>query len=95
MYRMQYGVTGYHANCHDNLLAALRELGLEPDALPTAFNFLHERRRSPRWTPTVRATPVSRRRLDAPARGDGSRDRTVGVPGVHLQRRRAAATAGV
>src|SRR3982074_2562906 len=21
MYRMQYGVTGYHANCHDNLCA--------------------------------------------------------------------------
>ncbi|MGH8249760.1 MAG: DUF1989 domain-containing protein [Steroidobacteraceae bacterium] len=39
MYRIQYGVTGYHANCHDNLLAALRELGIEPDYLPTAFNF--------------------------------------------------------
>jgi len=39
MYRIQYGVTDYHANCHDNLLAALRELGIEPDSLPTAFNF--------------------------------------------------------
>src|SRR6185503_5383658 len=39
MYRMQYGVTGYHANCADNLGAALRELGLEPGTLPTAFNF--------------------------------------------------------
>jgi len=39
MYRMQYGVTGYHANCADNLRAALRELGLEPGTLPTAFNF--------------------------------------------------------
>jgi uncharacterized protein len=39
MYRMQYGVTDYHANCHDNLLAALRELGVQPDTLPTAFNF--------------------------------------------------------
>lgn len=39
MYRMQYGATGYHPNCHDNLLAALRELGVEPDSLPTAFNF--------------------------------------------------------
>ena len=39
MYRIQYGVTGYHANCHDNLLSALRELGIEPDSLPTAFNF--------------------------------------------------------
>jgi uncharacterized protein len=40
MYRIQYGVTDYHANCHDNLLAALRELGIEPDSLPTAFNFV-------------------------------------------------------
>ena len=39
MYRIQYRVTGYQANCHDNLLAALRELGIEPDSLPTAFNF--------------------------------------------------------
>ena len=39
MYRMQYGVTGYHANCHDNLCAAMRQLGLEPEPLPTAFNF--------------------------------------------------------
>jgi uncharacterized protein len=39
MYRMQYGVTGYNANCTDNLRAALRELGIEPDSLPTAFNF--------------------------------------------------------
>jgi len=38
MYRMQYGVTGYHPNCSDNLRAALRELGIEPDPLPTAFN---------------------------------------------------------
>jgi uncharacterized protein YcgI (DUF1989 family) len=39
MYRIQYGVTDYHANCHDNLLSALREFGIEPDYLPTAFNF--------------------------------------------------------
>ena len=39
MYGIQYGVTGYHANCHDNLLAGLKELGIEPDSLPTAFNF--------------------------------------------------------
>jgi len=39
MYRKQYGVTGYHANCHDNLCQGLRELGLEPEPLPTAFNF--------------------------------------------------------
>jgi uncharacterized protein YcgI (DUF1989 family) len=39
MYRTQYGVTGYHANCYDNLCSAMRELGLEPEPLPTAFNF--------------------------------------------------------
>jgi uncharacterized protein len=39
MYRMQYGVTGHHANCHDNLCIALRALGVEPAPLPTAFNF--------------------------------------------------------
>jgi uncharacterized protein YcgI (DUF1989 family) len=39
MYRIQYQVSGDHPNCHDNLGAALRELGLEPAPLPTAFNF--------------------------------------------------------
>jgi uncharacterized protein YcgI (DUF1989 family) len=39
MYRIQYGETGYHANCHDNLCSALRELGIEPVSLPTALNF--------------------------------------------------------
>jgi uncharacterized protein len=39
MYRKQYAVTGYHANCHDNLCAALRELGIEPEPLLTAFAF--------------------------------------------------------
>lgn len=39
MYRMQYGVTGHHANCYDNLCAGMRELGLESGPLPTAFNF--------------------------------------------------------
>ena len=39
MYRIQYGVTGYHANCTDNLSAALRGLGIQFDSLPTAFNF--------------------------------------------------------
>jgi uncharacterized protein YcgI (DUF1989 family) len=37
MYRIQYGMTG-HANCTDNLCAALRELGIEPDPLPTPLN---------------------------------------------------------
>jgi len=39
MYRKQYAVTGYHPNCHDNLIAALRELGVDGSPLPTAFNF--------------------------------------------------------
>lgn len=39
MYRLQYGVTGHHANCYDNLVAALRSFGLEPEPLPNAFNF--------------------------------------------------------
>jgi uncharacterized protein YcgI (DUF1989 family) len=38
MYRIQYGVTGDHANCADNLCFALRELGIEPDSLPTPLN---------------------------------------------------------
>src|SRR5262245_17312028 len=39
MYRLQYGVTGYHPNCYDNLSNALRELGITPGSLPTSFNF--------------------------------------------------------
>ncbi len=38
MYRLQYGVEGYHPNCADNLRQALRDLGLEPGPPPTAFN---------------------------------------------------------
>ncbi|MGH8186829.1 MAG: DUF1989 domain-containing protein [Steroidobacteraceae bacterium] len=38
MYRIQYGLTD-HANCYDNLCSALRELGIEPEPLPTALNF--------------------------------------------------------
>jgi uncharacterized protein len=33
MYRMQYGVTGDHPNCHDNLSSALREHGVQPEPL--------------------------------------------------------------
>ena len=39
MYRIQYGATEYHPNCHDNLCAGLREVGVVPEPLPTAFNF--------------------------------------------------------
>ena len=39
MYRKQYGVTGYHANCHDNLCTAFRELGIQAESLASAFNF--------------------------------------------------------
>ena len=38
MYRIEYKVTGYHANCSDNLSAALRELGVDPKPLPSTFN---------------------------------------------------------
>jgi uncharacterized protein YcgI (DUF1989 family) len=38
MYRLDYKVTGYHANCSDTLSAALRELGVDPHPLPTPFN---------------------------------------------------------
>jgi uncharacterized protein len=42
MYRIQYGVTGYHPNCTDNLCSALRELGVEPEPLPSPLNlFMH------------------------------------------------------
>jgi uncharacterized protein YcgI (DUF1989 family) len=39
MYQLQYGVTGYHPNCEDNLRGALRDLGIQTASLPTAFNF--------------------------------------------------------
>lgn len=60
MYRIQHGVTGYHPNCHDNLLAALRELGVTPDALPNSFNFFMKSSVGPDGrlkidTPTCRA----------------------------------------
>jgi uncharacterized protein YcgI (DUF1989 family) len=38
MYRIQYGLTGYHANCTDNLCSALRDLEMEPAPLPTPLN---------------------------------------------------------
>lgn len=39
MYQRQYGVTGYHPNCEDNLRRSLGEVGVQAAALPTAFNF--------------------------------------------------------
>ncbi len=39
MYRIQYGVTDYHANCYVNLCTAFRELGVEPEPLPSSLNF--------------------------------------------------------
>jgi hypothetical protein len=39
MYRIQYGVTEYHANCYDNLCSAFRDLGIEPEPLPSSLNF--------------------------------------------------------
>jgi uncharacterized protein len=40
MYRKQYGVTGYHANCQDNLCSALRDLGVQPEPLSTLNFFM-------------------------------------------------------
>lgn len=39
MYRLQYGVTGDHPNCLDNLHRALAAHGLALHHVPTAFNF--------------------------------------------------------
>ncbi len=39
MFHLQYGVTGYHPNCHDNLCKALRGLGVHAAPIATAFNF--------------------------------------------------------
>jgi uncharacterized protein YcgI (DUF1989 family) len=39
MYRIQYDITEYHANCYDNLCSAFRDLGLEPEPLPSSLNF--------------------------------------------------------
>jgi uncharacterized protein YcgI (DUF1989 family) len=39
MYRIQYGVEGYHPNCIDNLSRALESVGSAPRWMPTAFNF--------------------------------------------------------
>ena len=39
MYRIQYGATEYHANCYDNLCSAFRDLGIEPEPLPSSLNF--------------------------------------------------------
>lgn len=39
MYRIQYGVTGDHPSCVDNLSRALAHQGVEPHHLPTPFNF--------------------------------------------------------
>jgi uncharacterized protein YcgI (DUF1989 family) len=39
MFQLQYGVTGYHANCHDNLCNALRTFGVEAAPIVAAFNF--------------------------------------------------------
>ena len=39
MYRIQYGVTGDHPSCLDNLSRALAPHGVEPHLVPTPFNF--------------------------------------------------------
>jgi uncharacterized protein YcgI (DUF1989 family) len=59
MYRKQYGVTGYHANCHDNLCAALRELGINPEPLVSTLNFFMDASVAPDGTLSF-APPRSR-----------------------------------
>jgi len=46
-YRM-LGVTGPHANCEDNLHAALAELGVVPPEVPCPFNLFQNTRYHPR-----------------------------------------------
>ena len=38
MYRKQYGVTGYHPSCTDNMTRELARLGVVAGSLPTPFN---------------------------------------------------------
>jgi uncharacterized protein YcgI (DUF1989 family) len=38
MFRIQYGVTGAHPNCLENLSRALADHGVAPHQVPTAFN---------------------------------------------------------
>ncbi|MCC7363515.1 MAG: urea carboxylase-associated family protein [Dehalococcoidia bacterium] len=38
MFRRLYGVESPHPSCFENLVAALRPFGIEPDQVPTAFN---------------------------------------------------------
>lgn len=39
MFELQYGVTGPHPNCFDNLAASLAAFGVPPSAVTIAFNF--------------------------------------------------------
>jgi len=59
MYRKQYGVTGYHANCHDNLCVALREQGIRPDPQVSTLNFFMDASVAPDGTLSF-APPRSR-----------------------------------
>ena len=59
MYRKQYGVTGYHANCHDNLCSALREAGIQPEPLVSTLNFFMDASVAPDGTLSF-APPRSR-----------------------------------
>ena len=59
MYRKQYGVTGYHANCHDNLCSALRNAGIRPEPLVSTLNFFMDASVAPDGTLSF-APPRSR-----------------------------------
>jgi uncharacterized protein len=59
MFRKQYGVTGYHANCHDSLCSALRGAGVDPDPLVTTLNLFVDAQVAPDGTLSL-APPRSR-----------------------------------
>ena len=42
MFQHQYGIEGYHPNCHENLSGALKRFNIPADSLPNPFNiFMH------------------------------------------------------
>ena len=83
MYRIQYGVSGYHANCYDNLCAAFRELRVEPEPLPSSLNFFMNADVGADGRSTF-SPPRTRAGASITSRGNGSRDRTIFAPCVNL-----------
>ncbi|WP_394835023.1 urea carboxylase-associated family protein [Pendulispora rubella] len=59
MFRIQYGIEGYHSNCIDNICNALQHLRVKPHMVPTAFNFFMNAKVAPDGRITIEA-PCSR-----------------------------------